>query len=114
MLSWLFFFCHTYIIIAPECMLSWLFFFCHCPTNATQSPKAVQKYWKLKCVSIRGAISWGLFCPLPMKETELWSNPIWDSGPRLEIILEFWPKDWSTFGLGLEPFSSTVEGFCIW
>jgi hypothetical protein len=28
--------------------------------------------------------------------------------------LEFWPKDWSTFGLGLEPFSSIVEGFCIW
>jgi len=77
-------------------------------------PKAVPKYWKLKCVSIGGAISWGLFRPLPMKEIELWSNPIWDSGPRLEIILEFWPKDWSTFGLGLEPFSSTVQGFCIW
>jgi hypothetical protein len=28
--------------------------------------------------------------------------------------LEFWPKDWSTFGLGLEPFSSPVQGFCIW
>jgi hypothetical protein len=28
--------------------------------------------------------------------------------------LEFWPEKWSTFGLGLEPFSSTVEGFCIW
>jgi hypothetical protein len=67
-----------------------------------------------KCVRNRGAISWGLFRPLPMKEIELWSNTIWDSGPRLEIFLEFWPKDWSTFGLGLEPFSSTVEGFCIW
>jgi len=65
-----------------------------------RGPKALQKYWKLKCVSIGGAISWGLLRPLPMKEIELWSNTIWDSGPRLEIILEFWPKDWSTFGLG--------------
>jgi hypothetical protein len=49
-----------------------------------------------------------------MKEIELWSNTIWDSGPRLEIILEFWPKDWSTFDFRLEPISSTMEeGFCI-
>jgi len=96
------------LLLLTECMLSWLFFFSHCRTNVTQ------RYWKLKCVSIGGAISWGLFRPLPMKEIELWSNTIWDSRPRLEIILQFWPKDWSTFGLGLEPFSSTVEGFCIW
>jgi hypothetical protein len=65
-------------------------------------PKALQKYWKLKCVSIWGAISWGLFRPLQMKEIESWSNTIWESWPKLEIILEFWPKDWSNFGLGLE------------
>ncbi len=81
MLSWLFFFCLTYIIIAPECMLSWLFFFSHCPTNATQSSQSSAEYWKLKSVRIRGAIAWGLFRPLPMKEIELWSNTIWDSGP---------------------------------
>jgi hypothetical protein len=34
-----------------------------------------------------------------MKEIELWSNTIWDYGPRLEIILEFWPKGLKHFWL---------------
>ncbi len=56
MLSWLFFFCHTYIIIAPECMLSWLFFFCHTYiTNGCPWPKATVK------------------------------PPVWNPGPKIEI-----------------------------
>jgi hypothetical protein len=108
------FICHTYIIIAHP-MHVFLTSFCLIVVlTSRRVPKALQKYWKLKCGNIRGAISWGLFHPLSMKEIELWSNIIWDSGPRLEIILEFWPQDWSIFGLRLEPFSSTVEGFYIW
>ncbi len=50
------FICHTYIIIAAECMLSWLFFFSHCRTNVTQSSQSTAEILKIenwKCVSIR-------------------------------------------------------------
>jgi hypothetical protein len=106
------FICHTYIIIAPECMLLWLFFFSHCCTNVTQSSQSTAEI--LKMCKYLGSNFLGAIPPFTNEEIELWSKTIWDSGPRLQIILEFWPKDWSTFGLGLEPFSSTVEGLCIW
>ncbi len=102
------------LLLLTECMLFWLFFFSHCRTNVTQSSQSTAEILKIEMCKYSGSNFLGLFRPLPMKEIELWSNTIWDSGPRLEIILEFWPTDWSTFGLGLEPFSSTVEGFCIW
>ncbi len=52
----------------------------------------------------------GLFHPLPMKEIELWSNTIWDSGPSLEIILEFWPKGLKHFWLRV----GTIFKHCVW
>ncbi len=58
-----------------------------------QSSQSTVETLKIEMLSIWGAISWGLFRPLPMKEVELWNNTIRDLGPRLEIILEFWPKD---------------------
>jgi hypothetical protein len=50
-----------------------------------------------------------------MKKIELWSNTLWDSGPRLEIIWEFWPKDilkhfWLRVGT---IFKHSAERFCI-
>ncbi len=102
------------LLLHTQCMFSWHFFFSHCRTNVTQSSQSIAEILKIEMCKYLGSNFLGLFRPLPMKEIELWSNTIWDSGPGSEIILKFSLKDWSTFGLGLEPFSSTVEGLCIW
>jgi hypothetical protein len=75
-------------------------------------PKALQEILKIKMCKVFGEqfLGGGLFHPLPMKEIELWSNTIWDSGPRLEIILEFWPKGLKHFWLRV----GTIFKHCVW
>jgi len=88
------------LLLHTQCMLSWLLFFSHCRTNVTQSSQSIQKYWKLKCVSIRGAIFLGAIPPFTNERNRIMEQHYLGFRAQARIILEFWPKDWSTFGFG--------------
>jgi hypothetical protein len=85
-------------------MLSWLFFFSHCGTNVKQSSQGTAEILKIEMCKYWESNFLGTIAAFTSERNRIMEQHYLGYKAQARIIFEFWPKDWSTFGLGLEPF----------